>query len=224
LDEIVEADAQHPGDELEKTQPPPVAVLAQVGGERFYALSGRPAATVVFLPEGRREAFLVLAPGHLARERLARADGRQHAAFGVGALEGVDLGVGPARFRRVRRTEDDEELGRSQRHLDLVGEIVGCGELMLVAEDRLQPLRDDSVGRKLALEGMRDVEILKLAVKPFGELLVLMAVAEEGIIAVLVVSLRAADARNGHRMRLRCGLVLRHVGELQHRPCPLSLG
>src|SRR5437868_4177071 len=62
LHELVETDAEHSGDELEEAGPPCLAINAEVGGERFGALSRRTPAAVVFLAERRREAFILFPP------------------------------------------------------------------------------------------------------------------------------------------------------------------
>ena len=103
LDQFVEPDAEHPRDQLEKAHPPAVAAVAQIGGERLGALARRAAAAVVFLAQRGREAFLVLAAGHVARERLPGGNRSQDAAVGTALLERVDFGIGPVRLRGVGR-------------------------------------------------------------------------------------------------------------------------
>ena len=110
LDEVVEPDSEHSGDELEEAQAAAVAFLAQVGGERLRPLARGPAAAVVALAQRGGEAFLMLAARDVAREGLARGDRGEHAAIGPSALEQLDLGIGPARLRGVGRAQDDQIL------------------------------------------------------------------------------------------------------------------
>src|SRR5437879_1637639 len=98
-------------------------------------------------------------------------------------LEPLDLGVRPARYGRRRRAQHDQMLRDGKRRLDFAAKIAGRGKVMLVAKDRRQALRHDTVRRQLAGERARDSEPLELTVQPVGELLVLVAVAEERIIA-----------------------------------------
>src|SRR6185295_15578987 len=85
--------------------------------------------------------------------------------------------------RRGFRAQNDQILRRGERSLDLLAQVARGSKLLLVAKDRCQPLGDDSVGGKLAGERPGHPEPLDLAMQPVGEFLVLMAVAEESIIA-----------------------------------------
>ena len=136
LDELVEADPEHPGDELEEAKAPAFAALPEIGGERFGSLGRLVPAPVIFVAQRRREAFLVLAARDVACERLAGSDRGKHAAFGPGPLEAFDLLVGPARLRRRRRAQHDQELRGGERGLDLLAEVGAGRQVLLVAEDR----------------------------------------------------------------------------------------
>src|SRR5205085_7013211 len=71
LDEFVETDSEHSGDELEKADPASLALTAQIRREGLRALGRRPASAVVFVFERGRETFLVFAALDVAGEGLA---------------------------------------------------------------------------------------------------------------------------------------------------------
>ena len=114
--------------------------------------------------------------------RLRAALRGEHAALRPRALEGLDLSVGPARRGGCRRTEHDQELRSGERGLDLFAEVGPGRQILLVAEDRRQPPRHNAVGGQPAGQRTGDAEPFELAVQPVGERLVLMAVAEEGVV------------------------------------------
>ncbi len=87
LDELVEADAEHPRDELQECEALAVAKFTKIGRERFGALLRLVSATVKFVPERRREALLLLAAGDVARERFSARHRGKHAAFRPRPLE-----------------------------------------------------------------------------------------------------------------------------------------
>ena len=120
LDQLVEPDAEHSGNQLEQAEASPVAVVAKVGGERLGALPGRASAPIELVPERRREAFFRVAARHVAGEGLAIEDRGQHASLGPVALEFLDLGVGPARFRGGRRAQYDQILRSRERQADFL--------------------------------------------------------------------------------------------------------
>src|SRR5438067_955414 len=98
LDELVEANTEHPRDELEECEPPPFAGLAKIRRKRLGAFRRLVPPPIVFVAERRRKAFFRLATRYIARERLARNHRRQDAAFWARALEALDLRIGPAGF------------------------------------------------------------------------------------------------------------------------------
>src|SRR6185369_10140759 len=81
LDQVVEADTQHPGDELQERKSLALAVGPEIRRQGLCALGRRPAAAIELLPEGRRKALLVFPPGNLARERLAADNRGKHAGI-----------------------------------------------------------------------------------------------------------------------------------------------
>ena len=102
--------------------------------------------------------------------------GRVRLKLSISALVHRDL-------RRGRRAQDDEELRRRQRRLDLFGKVAARRQVLLIAKNGRQPARHDSVGGQLSGERTWNPEPLELAVKPVGKLLVAMAVAQERVIA-----------------------------------------
>src|SRR5262249_10195626 len=113
------------------------------------------------------------------------------------------------------RAQHDEELRGGERGLDLFAEIARSGQLLLVAEDRCQALRNDSVGGQPAGERSRHSEPLDLAMEPVGQLLVLMAVTQEGVVAGL-------QPKGATRPRMPAGRAVecRQSGKLTHRHAP----
>ena len=120
------------------------------------------------------------------------------------------------RFGGVWGAQHDQILRRGNRLLDLLAEVVGSRELVLVPKDRRQSLRDDAIFGQRACKARRDPIFLELAVQPVGKLLVAMAVAKEGVIAGLAFALasRPKDAPPGH------AILGRQSGMLGHAPPP----
>ena len=85
---------------------------------------------------------------------------------------------------------------------------------MLVAEDWRKPARNHPRLRQASCERMRHPKFLKLAMEPVGEVLVLVAVAEEGVVARAQAQC-AAHLCAGMPVRV---LVGQHSGKLGHRP------
>src|SRR6185437_14622231 len=110
----------------------------------------------------------------------------------------------------------DQKLRCSQRALDLFGEVVSSGEVLLVTEDRSQSPRYDAVRGQLAGERARNPEPLELTVKPVGGFLVLMAVAEERVEA----GPEPAGTARARRLPFRIAVKCRQSGKLDHRPPP----
>ena len=165
---------------LRKPSRRPSPVAAQVGGERLGALAVGRAAPVVFVPQRRREAFLRLAAGHVAGERLAVDDRGEDAAFRANPLEGLDLGIGPARLRRRRRAEHDQEArarraprgsrrrGRRRRPARCRSRKIGR-----------QPPGNRAIVGQPADQRRRNAKLLERLVQPVGDRLVAVAVAQE---------------------------------------------
>src|SRR5438105_1239861 len=109
-DQLVEADAEHARDQLQESEALTLPPLAEIRCQRLRALVRLMPAPVIFVAQCRREAFLVLTPRHVARERFAPHDGREHASLRPRALEAFNLLIGPARLGRGRRAQDDQEL------------------------------------------------------------------------------------------------------------------
>ena len=188
LDKVVQANAGHSCDELQKPIAPAIPRVAQIGGQWFGHLPGRPAAPVVMGAQRRRQAFFRLASRDVAGERRPVDDGGQHAAIGPEPLEGIDLGIDPARPGRRRRAKDDQEARCRQRFANF-GTEIGCrGQLAPVPEDRFQPTGHDAILAELAGDRRGHVEAFELFVQPFGHRLVGMAVAQEGIIKMVAGS------------------------------------
>ena len=130
LDEVVEADAEHSGDDLEEAHPPAVAGLAQVGGERLGALAGRPSAPVIFVAQ--RAAGSIPPPrGPGCRWRTARRrrsprstqpSGRMRLKASISALVQRDLAAA-GEHSTIRKREaasaslDFRRRGRPQRQV-----------------------------------------------------------------------------------------------------------
>ena len=100
-----------------------------------------------------------------------------------------------------------------ERGLDLFPKVGAGRQVLLVAEDGCQPPGNDPVGGELARQRMRHAELFQLAVQPVGKLLVLMAIAQEGVIA-------GPKARNALRRRLGRAVHGRQSGKLDHMPPP----
>jgi hypothetical protein len=71
----------------------------------------------------------------------------------------------------------------ADRAFDLVAQIIGGGEFVLIAKDRRQPLGNDAIRGQPPGKRRRNPEFLKLAVEPFGELFIFVAVAEKCVLA-----------------------------------------
>ena len=57
LNQLVEPDAEHSGNQLEQAEASAIASVAKVGGDRLGALPGRASAPIELVPERGREAF-----------------------------------------------------------------------------------------------------------------------------------------------------------------------
>jgi len=153
---------------------------------------------------------------NVAREGLAAGDRGKDASFGPGPFEGLDFGVGPARRRRCRRAQHDQELRCRQCRLDLFVKVGAGGKILLVAEDRSEAPWNDAVRGELAGKRIGNAELLELAVQPVGELFVLVAVAQERI------KTGPQPGNASALFRLRGAIDLLQSGKLGHGPPPAS--
>jgi hypothetical protein len=124
-DEVVEAESEHSGDELQEAHAPAMGASAQIRSERFGALRRRASPPIVLIPQCSGEAFFMLAAGDFAGERFAVDDGCKYATFGPQPLECLDLRIGPPGFSGRRGAKNHEESGHGERRADLVAEIAG---------------------------------------------------------------------------------------------------
>ena len=102
---------------------------------------------------------------------------------------------------------------RCQRRDDLLAEIVGRGELVTIAEDRPEALGDYAHFGQAPGQAMGNLELLQLVVEPVGDILVLVAVAQEGEIAVA----EARDTPHGRPFVIGRAIIGRQSGKLRHR-------
>src|SRR5690348_11375242 len=126
------------------------------------------------------------------------------------ALESLDLDVDPFRFGRSWRAEDEEAARRFERIANLFIEIVGCCEIVLIAEDRRQAFRHYAIGGHPAAQDGGDAKALEFLVQPVRVFAVVMAVTEEGEI---VGGRRCAAAAGG---RSRCVTAFERPRPLVH--------
>ncbi|HET9355215.1 MAG TPA: hypothetical protein VFO42_03510 [Sphingomicrobium sp.] len=177
LDQLVEPDPEHPGDDFEEAEPAAVADVAKVGGKRLGAFGGRPPAAVVFAAKRRRQALFGLLPLDLAREGLAGNDCGDDASVRMEPSEQLDLGIGPFRRGRGRRAQDDQAVRGLQRLADLGAQVLRGGKLVPVAEDRRQPARHHTGGGQPPGQAGGHPEALELAVQPVSDDRIVVAVA-----------------------------------------------
>src|SRR5437868_4756875 len=136
LNEVVESDAQHSGNELQEGKSLTLSTVAEVGCQRLSSAAGRMSAPIEFEAQRRRKAFFVFAARQIGREGLSRDDRRKHASLRPCSLERFDFGIGPARLSGRWRAENEQELRSRQRRLDFFGEVAAGGQFLLIAEDR----------------------------------------------------------------------------------------
>src|SRR3954447_7545858 len=91
---------------------------------------------------------------------------------------------------------------------------------MLVAEDRREALRDDSVRGQPTREQTWHAELLELTMKPLGEILVVVTVTEERVIACPQPPFAAAPHLWRRGFHLERTVICGQLGKLGHRPPP----
>ncbi|HXS48825.1 MAG TPA: hypothetical protein VN713_01735 [Sphingomicrobium sp.] len=89
---------------------------------------------------------------------------------------------------------------------------------MLVAEDRPQAFRDNSVLGKLPDKEARNSKLLELLMEPAGELLILVAVAQEGEISRGLTADAPQSPGGGSGGTVKRG----YSSELVHSPPPAN--
>jgi hypothetical protein len=157
-----------------------VAARAHVGGDRFDLLEshfGRsvvPGARNAPAAQFRRKGLVRLAGDEQRDDPLALAH----------LLKQFDLPPHPARRGRVGRTHDDQMVAPRQCVLDLIGEIRGRRDFVLVAKEMA-----DAIGKSLALKRLRRAIGLKLRHDADRPLTIAwhVAIADESGVAVRFV-------------------------------------
>ncbi len=119
------------------------------------------------------------------------AQQRQHVVAAAEFVEDFDLALNPCRARRIGRTDDDEEAGGDERLPDLIVQIAGSGDFILVAEYLAQPRRNAEF-----LQCRRSAVALQRAdqpLRPFA-IAVDVAIADKGVVEVRWFPLLAGHA------------------------------
>ena len=129
--EFIHADVEQAGGDLEHGVAAAVAGGRGVGGQRFVQQ-----LALFVVQQSRREGALRrvnvgLTGDEIAEDPMAAARGAEMA----------DFFVDPARGRRRRGADHHKGLGIIHRLADRVRQVVGRGQLILVAEHRIQPCR-----------------------------------------------------------------------------------
>ena len=83
-------------------------------------------------------------PASPPTQRLASEQHAQHRRLRVQAMEGGDFGFDPRRISRGRRAKNDQVTACGKGGLDDYAEVPAGGELIAVAEDRMQPRWNDA--------------------------------------------------------------------------------
>ena len=214
LGEVVEADADHSGDDLEQAHLAAVAFLAQVGGDRLGALGGRPPR----------------------RSNWTRSDGGKHSSasrpgssLANGSPSTIAARIRSSRWSRLKQAISSsiqcdlaaagEQSTIRKREPAIASSISSPRSVAAASSCRSrkigrQPLGHRALLGQLADQPRRNAKLLQLFVQPVGDRRILVAVAEEGHVA----QLRRMAPRAGRRPANGS----RQLGKLGHRPPQLD--
>ena len=216
LAQRVETEAEHTRQELDLRVGLAILSRARVRRNRLRGRVAEIALLVELEAQRRREALLPLTPRHARGIGLAADDQREDTVRATEPLEGEDFLVDPVRSRRSWRA-DHQQAGRALERLAQLGaEVGGAGEFVTVSEHRRGARRDRSHRGLLADQVLGYTIGLNRTVQPACPLLVTVAVADEGLVAVCVLRVQA-------RLRSEPGLqVLRMDGDATRTAATLA--
>ena len=215
---VVEADAEHPGDQLQPDVLLAVLLWPGVGGDRLAASLGELPVLPHLVDQCVGEALLVGGGRRCGSARLAGHDQAEDPVLAAQPLECEDLLVHPARLCGCRRTDNNLKRGLLQRSSQGLTKICGRRELVAVAEHRGESLGHGTVRGLSADEMLRHAVGLERLVQPLGPALVAMAVTDKS--AVLKFGIHSSRSK-----RTAGGIVARPAGFCQNavRTLPDSL-
>jgi len=175
----IEANPEHPGDQLQLGVVLAVLARARIGGDRLGALAAEVAVGIELEAQRRREALLVRDRGVVRGVRFPADDQAEDAVLAPEPLEVHDLFVDPLGLGRLWRADHDLAGRLAQRLADDRAEVGRGGELLAVAEDRVQALGHGSACARRADQHLGRVVRLERAVQPVRPARIAVAVAQE---------------------------------------------
>src|SRR6185437_2806685 len=188
----VEADVEHAGDQPQLGVGLAILAGTRVCGDRFGAFGGRLPVRIELETQRGAEALFRFAAGDVEGIRFATDDQAEDAVASAHALPSQHFLVDPARRGRRRRADHDQVFRLRECCVDLLGQAVGAGEFVAIAEDRIQAARDRAVRSLFADQPRWHAIGFQRLVQPVRPRLVAVAVADERTIG------EAGDRRLGH--------------------------
>src|SRR6185437_13046382 len=156
------------------------------------AFGGRLPVRIELETQRGAEALFRFAAGDVEGIRFATDDQAEDAVASAHALPSQHFLVDPARRGRRRRADHDQVFRLRECCVDLLGQAVGAGEFVAIAEDRIQAARDRAVRSLFADQPRWHAIGFQRLVQPVRPRLVAVAVADERTIG------EAGDRRLGH--------------------------
>ncbi len=186
LREVVKAHTEHAGKKLELGGLLRVLARARIGGDGLAAHVGELVVFTELVDQRGRETLQVRGLRVLRRAGFAVDDQREDAVCLAEPLEREDLFVGPPRLRSARGADHDLAGGCPQglgQHLPQAG---GGREFLAVTKDGRESLRNAAHRRPPSDEALRWSVCFKCLVQPGSPFLVAMAVADEGLVLIVI--------------------------------------